>query len=260
MIALSNDLQRLSFDVGAGSGDNVEFTVHVEGAAQRLVGRSGGTTRAITRANALNGISGQLDFGVVTDVLQGPNLQVADSAVVQTITLHNPSAAAVDIEVQFRDDDISTSPATIVRNTMWAFTLEVGETWTYTYGVGTEVTPELSEEEIPDKWGFLSGSTLGQPILITAITSGTAQAVHTVGAAPERVWVSSAANAAGPIATSLWIGGTAVGNGWEASSGNRGRSTLIDGEVIGAGSVLLGSAAVASQVSLMGRFEKVALP
>ncbi len=265
-LALTTAKQYLGFTVGAGSGDQLEFTVHSEGKPARLVGRSGTQIVSATKVAGLVGFSGRLSFGTDTEVLRGPLDSVSRSIVVRTVTVMNPSAAAVDVSVYFREDeqpDPGNAP-TIFRNRLWAFSLEPGETFTYTDGSGPVVSPAAAPGApggtTTPAYGVLTGSTNGRPVLVTSVTGVSTQLLHTIGGVAERLTVQVSANVPGPTALQLWIGGTTPGDGFEGTVGDRGPVTLLDRAVLETGVEVRVSAVTASVVTVMGGFERVVAP
>ena len=261
MIALSNDQQFLAFQVFAGSGnDKLEYTIHADGSARRLAGRSGGAVRSASVAEPLTAVVGDLGFGAVKDILQGPNALQGSSAVVHTITIHNPGSVEVEAAVLLREDTLDGGGVPVLtRRTLWRFTLAALETFTYTDGAGASIDSEESGAS-PARYGVLSGSTNGRPIIVTATTPGGSQTIHTVGGTAERVSIQAAANAPGPIAVYLRIGDGVGAEEWESTVGNRGPSVLIERAVLEVPVVIQVYAATTSAVRVMGGFERVENP
>ncbi len=258
MISLSRDTQWLSFEVyGTPGPADLEYTIHAEGGATR----SQDTSR-VTSVTALTSRSGRLPAAAATDVLQGPNIAKAGPIVIQTITLYNPNATEAEAAVLVREDDTTQTPALVVRNTLWRFVLKGQETFSYIPGSGPSIDPPSAAAGTtsPSGYGVLTGSTGGRPVLVTSVTGVATQILHTVGATSERVTVQASANVAGPTALQLWIGGTAVGDGFEGTVGDRGPMTLLDRAVLESGTVVRVSAATASVVTVIGGFETVVAP
>ena len=255
MIAISTSRQFLGFTIGAGSGDQIEYSVHYDGLAQRRVGRSGGSTTSAVKTAGMNGFSGRLDFATSTEVLQGPVTSQSGAITIHTITVANPGGAAVDVEIYMREDSSpdDTLPPTQVRNRLWVFTLQPGETWAYANGSGAMITPGADSGSAPNppEFGELSGITDNVPFLVTATTAGTAHVIHTA-AADELINLEAGSTTAATNDLSVRIGG-ALAPVFLVATSKRGPVVILEDYKIASGQTIEVWAAIASETCVWGR-------